>query len=226
MKPPAFQFYADDFVAGTVDLPSEEIGPYILLLCYQWSKGFVPDDDNVIRRIARITQAFSLSGIRSKFQLTPEGLKNTRLEQERQKQYDYRQKQAKNGQKGGRPKGLDNPSLSFGLTQTISQTKAKKSSPSPSPSPISLEREYPEPSRPTMAEVLAKADTIGLAPWKAADWFNEMEGGGWKDHAHRPIEKWDAVLVRVKSKWEADGRPSGPPRSAHSPKVRTNNHNI
>jgi hypothetical protein len=65
--------------------------------------------------------------------------------------------------------------------------------------------------RPSEAEVQAFAQRIGLAPWKALDWFNEMEGCGWLDHQHRPIANWQAVLTRVKTKWEADGRPSAPP---------------
>jgi uncharacterized protein YdaU (DUF1376 family) len=129
MKPPAFQFYADDFVAGTVEMTTLEIGAYILLLCYQWSKGFIPDDDNLIRRIARETQTFDLATLRTKFKSKKGKLFNVRLEQERQKQIEFRKKQSDNGQKGGRPK---NPSLS----QPLSKTKAKKSSPSPSPSPV------------------------------------------------------------------------------------------
>jgi uncharacterized protein YdaU (DUF1376 family) len=34
-KPPAFQFYADDFLGGTIDLTTEEVGAYIRLLCFQ-----------------------------------------------------------------------------------------------------------------------------------------------------------------------------------------------
>jgi hypothetical protein len=58
--------------------------------------------------------------------------------------------------------------------------------------------------------VKAFADTIGLAEWRAQDWFNEMEGAGWIDYQQRPIVKWQAVLTRVKAKWEADGRPMAP----------------
>jgi len=65
--------------------------------------------------------------------------------------------------------------------------------------------------RPSREEVVFCAVKIGLAEWKALDWFAEMEGCGWLDYNHRPIAKWQAVLARVKTKWEADGRPSGPP---------------
>lgn len=64
---------------------------------------------------------------------------------------------------------------------------------------------------PDWAEVEIFADKIGLAKWKARDWFLEMEGCGWLDYQHRPVTKWQAVLTRVKVKWETDGRPAAPP---------------
>lgn len=65
--------------------------------------------------------------------------------------------------------------------------------------------------RPSIAEVLATAEMIGLSEWKARDWFDEMEGCGWLDFQHRPVVRWQSILNRVKVKWEADGRPSTPP---------------
>jgi len=70
-------------------------------------------------------------------------------------------------------------------------------------------RELPE--YPDIGQVQAHAAIIGLAPWKAEDWFNEMEACGWLDHLKRPVHSWQAMLARIKTRWEADGRPSGPP---------------
>ena len=75
----------------------------------------------------------------------------------------------------------------------------------------------PEREIPSQLLVLAHAHRIGLAPWKAEDWFNEMEACGWLDFQSRPIRNWQAALQRVKVKWEADGRPSGPPAAKNSP---------
>lgn len=66
---------------------------------------------------------------------------------------------------------------------------------------------------PVLEEVLSRAQIIGLAPWKAQDWWDEMKGCGWLDHAKRPIKNWQSVLNRVRTKWEEDGRPMGPPKS-------------
>ncbi len=50
-QPPAFQFYASDFIASTVDMSPDEVGAYIRLLCFQWEHGSVPNDLVEIRRI-------------------------------------------------------------------------------------------------------------------------------------------------------------------------------
>ena len=41
-KAPAFMFYADDFLAGTLEMSQEEVGQYIRLLCHQWNRGSIP----------------------------------------------------------------------------------------------------------------------------------------------------------------------------------------
>lgn len=74
--------------------------------------------------------------------------------------------------------------------------------------------------RPSLEEVKAYAVTIGLAEWKARDWLNEMEGCGWRDFRNRNVVNWRALLNRVRTKWEADGRPAGPPASKQAaPKI-------
>lgn len=68
-----------------------------------------------------------------------------------------------------------------------------------------------EVARPSLEEVLAKAQFIGLAEWKARDWFEEMECCGWIDYLHRPVVNWTSMLTRLCRKWESDGRPASPP---------------
>lgn len=51
-KPPAFQLYADDFIAGTMGMTQAEVGAYIRLLCHQWSKGSIDSDPERLRRMA------------------------------------------------------------------------------------------------------------------------------------------------------------------------------
>ena len=39
---PYFAFYANDFVGGVKLFTTEEVGAYMLLLCYQWTNGPLP----------------------------------------------------------------------------------------------------------------------------------------------------------------------------------------
>ena len=44
MKPPAFQFYARDWLSSTLGMPWDVAGVYIHLLAWSWDNGPLPDD--------------------------------------------------------------------------------------------------------------------------------------------------------------------------------------
>ncbi len=142
MKPPAFQFYADDFLAGVADMTQSEVGAYILLLCNQWSRGEIPTDPT---RAALIAKGEVSGYVMAKF---PSG-KNCRMERERTKQAEFREQCAAAGRRGG-----GNPAFRAGNHNPYKQDKGtlkgsdkgtlkgsdkgdiNSPSPSPSPSPI------------------------------------------------------------------------------------------
>lgn len=142
MKPPAFQFYADDFLSGVADMTQAEVGTYILLLCTQWARGEIPSDSE---RLALIAKGPVSPHVLAKF---PNG-KNARLEQVRKEQDDYRNAQSRNGKIGASRRwhgdpigdGMATPmaplSVGYGDAngETIANTMAKNSSPSPTPTP-------------------------------------------------------------------------------------------
>ena len=105
-KSPAFQFYPRDFLTDEKQMVMslEECGAYVRLLCLCWIEGSIPDDPE---RAARVVQApldrmlemwptlracFSTNG-------EPGRLKNKRLDEERQKQAEWKQKSAEGGRK-------------------------------------------------------------------------------------------------------------------------------
>ena len=70
---------------------------------------------------------------------------------------------------------------------------------------------------PTIDEVKAYAVTIGLVEWKAVDWYQKQEALGWMMNNQR-IRKWQPLLTRLRTFWEADGKPLKPPgRSSSAP---------
>ncbi len=183
-----------------------EIGAYILLLCNQWNCGRIPEDKI---RLVLIAKGEVTEHVLSKF---PSG-KNKRLERERKKQRDYREKQRINGAMGGRPaKPNPNPSVSSGL----SKSEPKKSSPvsvSSLQSPIE-EREqrahFPEAQIPSWEEFWGYCQSHGCllpAEWYARDKWEAANADGWRNRS-----VWRAYARRCKAWWESDGRPMARPQ--------------
>lgn len=101
-KDPSFPFYAQDFLVGVMHLDMEERGIYITLLAYQWSHMRIPK-----KRLGLIVgmPADSLpESVMNKFNEDAEFIWNERLEHERKRRAEFKEKQRKNGLKGGRPK--------------------------------------------------------------------------------------------------------------------------
>ena len=100
-KAPAFQFYAQDFLTGTLHLTMEERGLYITLLSLQWSKGSIPKErlGLVIQREWEDVPPL----VKEKFDDLGEFVRNNRLYQAKLKMDLFREKQRINGLKGGRP---------------------------------------------------------------------------------------------------------------------------
>ena len=81
-------------------MSAEEVGAYMLLLCYQWDKGALPDNDKELLRISR-TRSRVLAVVKAKFEAGDDGLlRNARLEREREKQESYRKQKSESGIKG------------------------------------------------------------------------------------------------------------------------------
>lgn len=98
-KDPAFLFYSQDFLVGTMAMPFEERGRYITLLCYIHQNG--PISEETIRLLVG-----SFSDIlRLKFLQNEIGLfYNNRLSIEVEKRLKFTESRTLNGSKGGRPK--------------------------------------------------------------------------------------------------------------------------
>ena len=177
MKAPAFQFYADDFIGGTITMSHQERGLYILLLCLQWTQGKITADD--IAHLSAETPQHSVFKVRSKFLVSEDGgLRNQRLEQERAKQAAFRVKKEEAG-KAGAEKRWHNHSTPIVLPMAngMANGMANDSSPSPSPSPIKKEAWSP-----SAIEIPEALNTAGfLNAW-----------GRWCDHRRemkKPLTK-------------------------------------
>lgn len=125
MKPPAFQLYPDDLIGGTAHFSDAELGLYMRLLCANWSRGALPDDDKELLSYSK--GRTSLARVKEKFVKGDDGkLRNPRLELERQKQLEWREKCRIGGVKSGEARRvveqpLNNP---FKTVPTNGEVKA------------------------------------------------------------------------------------------------------
>ncbi len=199
LRPPAFQFYADDFLAGTVGMTNEERGLYITLLCIQWNKGGITDED--FERHGKGIATASLSHVKSKFQLCEKDaqFRNKRLEIERKKQSDYRKKRANAGVAGAKARWqthIDRNAI--GMT--------KDGSPSPSPSPSNDKEDAARPVRstfmkPTDAELNLAAAKMMLPSSEVNRFVAYYESNGWRV-GKNPMKSWLHALTGWKLRWE------------------------
>ena len=197
-RAPAFQFYADDFLAGTMTMTNEERGAYISLLCLQWSKGFVTELD--IQRICLGMPTHSHGICQSKFQADPESrYRNLRLEVERSKQKERSQKQTDIANLRWKKDANAMPTHYQEDAEAYAKSVPEVCFPSPSPSPspiIKIQADKPPRVRfqkPTVEELTAEAIKIGLPITEVDKFFNYYESIGWKVGSNK-MQSWPATM--------------------------------
>ena len=202
------RLFVGDLIADTTHLNRCDFGSYMLLMCSYWRRRKpLPDDDRALSAAARVTpeEWKAIRPVLAEFFQIANGVwRHKRIDEE----LEQARKRYEANRSGAEKTNNARRNRKRTPTGTLSESVCGGQSESHS---YSLERGQTCAERPGIEEVLAYAQVIGLAPWKATDWFQEMEGGGWLDHNHRPIVSWRAVLDRVRTKWEADGRPMQPP---------------
>ena len=222
-RAPAFQFYADDFLAGTLDLSQADVGAYIRLLCHQWNRGSIPVENEKQQRLA----GGSISvDVLAKFRLLPDGrLVNERLEVERQKQSEYRELQSLKGKLSAEAR-KNQPDLNRGSTavQPTHQpdgqpdTQPKSNSPSPSPSPTSTSipstdergRKVNRFAPPTRDQLLLEAAKVGLPEDEVDKFLAHYGSNGWRV-GKNPMKSWSHALAGWTVRWR-----TYPQRGSHS----------
>jgi uncharacterized protein YdaU (DUF1376 family) len=190
-KAPAFQFYADDFLAGTLEMSQEEVGQYIRLLCHQWNRGSIPVETE---KQQRLTGGCVSVDVLVKFRLCEDGLlRNERLETVRSEKDRYLQQQSQKGRKSAELRKLAStvvqpdtqPESNSGSTTVEIRLQPKVNSPSPTPTPNNKEESIAPKSQrlhfttPTVEEVQAECVRIELSLLEAPKFVDYYESKGW-----------------------------------------------
>ena len=140
-SPPAFQFYAADWLADAdvTMMTLEEEGAYIRALAFCWREGSIPADEKRLSVLLKGGSREVLSSVKQRFKISPsdpQRLVHGRLDLERQKQKEWRVKSSEAGKKTGkvrREKKLNNePTLNSGLGLVKPKVNSSSSSSSSS----------------------------------------------------------------------------------------------
>lgn len=98
-KDPAFLFYSQDWIVGTVTMSFEDRGKYITILCQMHQQGRM-NEETIRFLVGSISD-----NLRLKFKVDEDGFwYNERLEMESEKRKAFTESRRNNGSKGGRPK--------------------------------------------------------------------------------------------------------------------------
>jgi uncharacterized protein YdaU (DUF1376 family) len=103
-KPPAFQFYAKDWLSSTGTLTPAGRGVFITLMAWSWDNGPLPDSSEKRARLSGVSRTIERkiwSEIAPFWKLTDAGWVLPRLERHRQELAEYHAEQAEKGRKGG-----------------------------------------------------------------------------------------------------------------------------
>lgn len=109
---PFMQLYVSDFIGDTLQLSTEQIGAYMLLLMAMWNAdGSLPDDDAKLARVVRMSvkKWRAISGdLMAYFERQDGAISHNRLTKELEKSERKSQSRASAGAKGGAAKALKN----------------------------------------------------------------------------------------------------------------------
>lgn len=107
-KPPAFQFYPQDYLASTrvAEMTLEEEGVYIRLLCYCWASGSIPADPERCARLAgkgcSVATATVVQRSFNEHPTDPQRLVHDRLDIERENQRKRREQAVEAGKESAK----------------------------------------------------------------------------------------------------------------------------
>lgn len=105
MKAPAFQFYPADWLSSprVILMTPEQEGAYLRLLCYDWSGDGIPDQDQSLAALSRLGEGWFkgaselVKGCFIPHPTKPGFITNERLQKERNKQKEWRDKSREGG---------------------------------------------------------------------------------------------------------------------------------
>lgn len=161
VKSPAFQFYPDDFLgSGKVGtMTTEEVGAYVLLVCLEWNEtGFVFDEEELSRwcRMPRARFRAAWRRVSRSFVERDGRMYNPRLDVERAKQAEWREKSRKGGLTSAQSRAKGGSTVVQPPYEPTAQPNADQSPTLQSPTPVSTTKKTSRPASQSWVARLAE----------------------------------------------------------------------
>jgi uncharacterized protein YdaU (DUF1376 family) len=113
MNPPKMPIHIGDFLRDTGHLRAMLVGAYMLLLFHHWSTGSLPEDDEQLSAIARLSSTEWRKARPILIKFFDEGWHHGRVEEDLAAAKASYEKRAKAGEKGGKAKAVNKQSPSI-----------------------------------------------------------------------------------------------------------------
>lgn len=213
-KSPAFSFYPDSWVLGTMAMTFEEQGVYLRMLCFQWANG--PSDANAYANACGLAYQTHVERILfGKFVRIGNAWCNERLEQERLKQVSRSEKAKTSAkQRWEQQSGADEscernanayanalPNDMLSVSVSVSDSKSNKKE-------RTLSRFVP----PSLEEVKAYAAEAKLTNIDADSFHDHYTANGWRQGGGKPIKDWKAACRLWNRRQHEFGKPKQEPQ--------------
>ena len=200
--------FCDDLIASTVDMTPGCFGAYMRILCYAWTRGGVPNDEQACSRIAGGFGKGDWKAIRQRLMVIDAGtdeerLSHQRLELERAAVAELKEAKSKAGQEGARRRWHgqqphptawqnDGRAMAVPLAEPCDRI-GKTIAPTPTPTPTPSLREECSAHTHTPSGVLgagAEAWERFVSAWnrteRAVRWTPILPPTGWSELAYTP----------------------------------------
>lgn len=209
---PAFQFYAQDFLVGTMMMSASARGCYISMLCFSWSNGPIPDN----KKALSISMCWSESDgpfntlwaeLKPKWSKIGGAWINNRLEHVRNEQDEYRKQQSEKGKKSAKSR-LNHGSTAVQPSLNRASTEPQSGS-NPSSSPLILDlRTSPSPSTSRSKEHALRKKRVARAHAGFDAFWAAYPNKTGIDRARKAWNKHtpDVKAVHAALKWQRESR--------------------
>lgn len=212
-RAPAFQFYPADYLADMRIrmLSWASRGLYVDLLCYCWREGWIPADSSAIAQLCHCQDSAIIEPCLALFSPhpdDPEKLIHLRLDAERAKQKAFREERKASGIKGAAKRWKrDGSAIKEPMAKNGSSVFSLQSSDiPPTPKRVKARNAF---QKPTIEEIKAFGQTIGLSSSDAEEMFDHYTANGWRV-GRVPMSDWRSAAKN----WQRRNSKTGPTGNA------------